>query len=159
MGSPIDKKFYVTEFMTCISGQRAFRKRFNKNPPPRAARQGRVDNSENQGYYCMKKSDGHSHVSEDELRHMETNFNQSPKTSVQKASLELQMPNTTLWQVQCRQVCMKTYKLTITWKLEPEDCPNMENICKTLQAEMAFRDHTIFHSGLPHPACGVLKIM
>jgi hypothetical protein len=28
-----------------------------------------------------------------------------------------------------------------------------------LQAEMAFRDHTIFHSGLPHPACGVLKIM
>jgi hypothetical protein len=61
MTSPIEKSFSVIEYAktnSCTSVQRAFRKLFLMDPPPRASTQRRSDNFRNQGCICKKTSSG-----------------------------------------------------------------------------------------------------
>jgi hypothetical protein len=67
---------------------------------------------------------------------VEATFNRSPKISVWKASCDLQMSKTTVWQVLDIQVHMKPYKCTMIDRLEPEDCPKRKYFREPFQAEM-----------------------
>jgi hypothetical protein len=111
MTSPTETNFCATEFAkssSCTSVQLCFRKRFRKDPPPRASMQRWSDNCENQGCICKKETSGRPRVSD------EATFNRSVRKSVRKGSCELQMPKTTLWQVLRRRVRMKPYNATLT---------------------------------------------
>jgi hypothetical protein len=83
------------------NAQRAFRKCFRTDPPPRASVQTWSDNFENLGWICKKKSSGRPRVSD------QATFNRSARKSLWKGSRELQL------QVLHRRVRMKPYNATL----------------------------------------------
>jgi hypothetical protein len=75
-----------TKTNSYTSVQRAFRKRFRTDPPPRASVQRWSDNLENQGCTCKKKSSGRPRVSDEAVRQVDATFNRSARKSVRKES-------------------------------------------------------------------------
>jgi len=96
------KIFCVREFIKTQSAtavQRAFRLRFNTQPPPRKSICRWNHQFEQIGCLLKGKSSGRPRVSEENVTRIQESFERSPRTSTRRASRELGIPQPTVWHV------------------------------------------------------------
>jgi len=109
------REFIKTESATVV--QRAFRLRFNIQPPTRKSICSWNHQFEQIGCPCKGKSSGRPIVSEENVRRIEENFERSPRKSTRRASRELGIPQPTVWRVLRRRVLFKPYRLQLVQAL------------------------------------------
>jgi len=96
------KIFCVREFIKTASAtavQRAFRLRFDIQPPMRKSICRWNHQFEQIGCLCKDKSSGRPRVSEENVRRIEESFELSLRKSTRRASRELGIPQSTVWHV------------------------------------------------------------
>ena len=96
------KNFCVREFLKTESAtavQRAFRLRFNSQPPTRKSICRWNHQFEQIGCLCKGKSSGRPHVSEENVRRIQESFERSLRKSTRRASRELGITQPTVWRV------------------------------------------------------------
>ena len=91
------REFIKTESPTAV--QRAFRLRFNIQPQTRNIICRWNHQFEQIGCLCKDKSSGRPLVSEENVRRIEESFERSPLKSTRRASIELRIPQPTVWRV------------------------------------------------------------
>jgi len=94
--------FFVREFIKTESAtavQRAFRLRFNIQPPTRKSICRWNHQFEQIGFLCKGKSPSQPRVSEKNVRRIQESFERSPRKSTRRASRELEIPQPTVWRV------------------------------------------------------------
>jgi len=99
--------FYVREFIKTESAtavQRAFRLRFNIQPPTRKSTCRWNHQFEQIGCLCKGKSSGRPRVSEENVRRIQASFERSPRKPTRRARRELGIPQTTVWLVLRRRI-------------------------------------------------------
>ena len=109
------KNFCVLEFIKTESAtvvQRAFRLRFNFQPPTRKSICYWNHQFEQICCPCKGKSSGPSSVSEENVRRIEKSFESSPRKSTRRASRELGIPQLTVWRVLRRHLLFKTNEVS-----------------------------------------------
>jgi len=89
------REFIKTESATAV--QRAFRLRFNIQPPTRKSICRLIHKFEQIGCLCKGKSSGRPRVSEENVRWIQVSFERSPHKSPRRASRELGIPQPTVW--------------------------------------------------------------
>jgi len=95
------REFIETESATAV--QRAFRLRFNIQPPTRKSICSWNHQFEQIGCQCKGKSSGRPLVSEENVRQIQESIERSPRKSTGRASRELRIPQPTGWRVlRCR---------------------------------------------------------
>ena len=102
MATRDSKAFCVLQFAkseSVISVQRAFRVKFKCDPPCGKNIRRWYSQFETTGCLCKGKSTGRPTVSEENVDLVRASYLRSPKKSVRKASLELQLAKTTVWKV------------------------------------------------------------
>jgi len=105
------KIFCVREFIKIESAtavQRAFRLRFNIQPPTRKSICRWNHQFEQIGCLCKGKSSGRLRVSEENVRRIQESFERSPRKSTRRASRVLGIPQPTVWRV-------LRYRLLFNW--------------------------------------------
>jgi len=98
MATKQHKTFCVREFIK-TAVQRAFRLRFNIQPPTRKSICRWNHQFEQIGCLCKGKSSGRPRVSEENVRWIQDSFERSPRKSAGRASRELGIPQPTVWRV------------------------------------------------------------
>ena len=101
--------FMKTKSATAV--QRAFRLRFNIQPPTRMNICRRNQQFEQISCLCKGKSSGRPRVSEENLRRIKVSFERSPRKSNRRASTELGIPQPTLWRVLRRRLLFNCFHL------------------------------------------------
>jgi len=91
------REFIKTESATAV--QRAFRLRFNSQPPTRKSICRWNHQFEQIGCLCKGKNSGRPRVSEANVRRIQENFKRSPRKSTRRARRELEIPQQTVWRV------------------------------------------------------------
>ena len=108
------RKFIKTE--STIAVQRAFRLRFNIQPPTGKSICRRNHQFEQIGCLCKCKSYGQPRVSEN-VRRIQENFERSPRKSTYRASTKLGIPQPNFWRVLRRRLPFKPYLLQLVQTL------------------------------------------
>jgi len=103
------REFIKTESATAV--QRAFRLRFNIQPPTRKSICRWNHQFEQIGCLCKGKSSGRPRVSEENVRRIQDSFERSPRKSTRRASRELGIPQPTVWRVLRRSLLFKPYHI------------------------------------------------
>ena len=132
--------FCVREFIKTASPtavQRAFRLRFNIQPPTRNSICRWNHQFEQIGCLCKGKSSGRPRVSEETVRRIQESFECSPCKSTRRASRELGIPQPTVWHVLRRHLLFNRVHLfespcTISWG-GPQKQIFIQNFVKTGQ--------------------------
>src|SRR5215469_13153260 len=113
------KIFCVSEFIKTESAtavRRAFRLRFNIQPPTRKSICRWNHQVEQIGCLCKGKTSGRPRVSEENVIRIQESFERSPRKSTRRASRELGIPQPTVWRVLRPRLLFKTviskYRLT-----------------------------------------------
>ena len=104
------KIFCVREFIKTGSAaavQRAFRLRFNIQPPTRKNICRWNHQFEQIGCLCKVKSSGRPRLSEENVRRIQQSFERSPHKSTRRASRELGIPQPTGWRALRRRLLFK----------------------------------------------------
>ena len=109
------REFIKTESATAV--QRAFRLRFNIQPPTRKNIWRWNHQFEQIGYLCKGKRSGRPRVSEENGRRIEESFERSPRKLTRRASRELGIPQATVWRVLRRRLLFKPYRLQLVQAL------------------------------------------
>jgi len=109
------REFIKTESATAV--QRAFRLRFNIQPPTRKSICRWNHQFEQIGCLCKGKSSGRPRVSEENVRRIQESFERSPRKSTSKASRELEIPQPTVWRMLRRRLLFKSYHLQLVQTL------------------------------------------
>ena len=91
------RQFIKTESTTVV--QRAFRLRFNIQPPTRKSICLWNHQFEQICCLCKGKRSGRPRVSEENVRRIQESFERSPRKSTRRASRELGIPQPTVWRV------------------------------------------------------------
>jgi len=91
------REFIKTESATAV--HRAFRLRFNIQPPMRKSICRWNHKFEQIGCLCKGKRSGRPRVSEENVRRIQEYFERSPRKSTRRASRELGIPQPTVWSV------------------------------------------------------------
>ena len=91
------RHFIKTESPTAV--QRAFRLRFDIQPPTRNRICRWNHQFEQTACLCKGKSSGRPRVSEENVRRIQESFERSPRKSTRRASKELGIPQPTVWRV------------------------------------------------------------
>ena len=99
------REFIKTESATTL--QRAFRLRFNIQPPTRKSICRWNHQYKKIGCLCKGKSSERPRVSEENVRRVEESFERSPSKSTGRASRELEIPQPTVWRVLMRRLLFK----------------------------------------------------
>ena len=89
------REFIKTESPTAV--QRAFRLRFNIQPPTKNSICRWNHQFEQIGCLCKSKSSGRPRVSEENVRRIQETFEGSPRKSIRRASREMGIPQPTVW--------------------------------------------------------------
>ena len=124
------KIFCVREFIKTQSAtavQRAFRLRFNIQPPTRKSICLWNHQFEQIGCLCKGKTSGRPRVSEENVRRIQGSFERSPRKSTRRASRELGIPQPTLWRVLRRHLLFNWVSFLITLYY----APSIHNIHQT----------------------------
>ena len=126
----MEKAFCVLEFdknnlWTCV--QRKFWTGFSKQPPDQRTIQ--KWNAKFKGVcLCSRKRIAPS-PSTETIERVRNIFQRSPRKSIRKASLELQMPSTTVWRVIRKHLLMIPHKLHLLQHLKDTDKSAREDFC------------------------------
>lgn len=145
-----EKAFCVLEFAKTESWtvvQRAFRRKFGKEPPKRKSIVRWHGKFITDGCLCPAKRTGRPSTSEDVIEQVRTAFQRSPRKSIRRASRELQCPTTTVWRVLRRRLHMTPYKLQLVQQLKDTDKPARRDFCIAMQQKMeddGFDDRLVF---------------
>ena len=99
------REFIKTESATAV--QRAFRLRFNIQPPTRKSICRWNHQFEQIGCLREDKSSGRPRVSEENVRRIQERSQRSPRKSTRRASRELRIPQPTVWRVLRRRLLFK----------------------------------------------------
>ena len=105
------RDFIKTQLATAV--QRAFRLRFNIQPPTRKSICRWNHQFEQIGCLCKGKSSGRPRVSEENVRRIQESFQRSPRNSTRRASRELGIPQPTVCRVLRRRLLFKSYRLQL----------------------------------------------
>jgi len=103
------RELITTESTTAV--QRAFRLRFNIQPPTRKSIYRWNHQFEQIGCLCKGKSSDRPRVSEENVRQIQESFERSPRKSTRRASIELGIPQPTVWSVLRRCLLFKSYHI------------------------------------------------
>jgi transposase len=153
-----EKSYCVLEFAKTNSVtvvQRHFRTRFGRRPPTRQSIYDWCNKFETTGCLCKGKSSGRPRVAEETVERVRAVYQRSPKKSTTRASLELQVPQQTVWKILRKRLKMTPYKLQILQHLREDDkikrldfCSEMlqrneedDNFCERI----IFSDESTFH--------------
>jgi len=96
------RQFIKTESATAV--RRAFRLRFNIQPPTRKSICRWNQQFEQMGCLCKCKSSGRPRVSEENVRRIQESFECIPRTSTRRASREFGISQPTVWRVLSRRL-------------------------------------------------------
>ena len=91
------RELIKTESVTAV--QRAFRLRFNIQPPTKKSICRWNHQFEQIGCLCKGKSSGRPRVSVENVRWIQESFERSPRRSTRRVSTELAIPQPTVWHV------------------------------------------------------------
>jgi hypothetical protein len=134
--------------------QRAFRLRFNFQPPTRKSICHWNHQCEQIGCLCKGESSGRLRVSEENVRRIQERFESSPCKSTRRASRELGIPQPTVWRVLRRRLQFKPYRLQLVQALRPKDKRKRVEFCNRMLQNMEddtflplliFSDEATFH--------------
>lgn len=98
----VEKAFCVLELAKTNSVtvvQRRFRTKYGKSSPTRQSIYDWYKQFENTGCVCKRKSTGRPPVSEEQIDRVRDVYVRSPGKSTRSASLELQIPQPTVWKI------------------------------------------------------------
>jgi len=109
------REFIKTGLATAV--QRAFRLRFNIQPPTRKSVCRWNHQFEQISCLCKGKSSGRPRVSEENVRRIQESFERSPSKSTGRASRELGIPQPTVWRVLRRRLLLKPNRLQLVQAL------------------------------------------
>ena len=145
----MEKAFCVLECdknnsWTCV--QREFRTGFSKQPPDRRTIQKWHTKFKEEGCLCSRKRIASS-PSTETIERVPNIFQRSPRKSIRRASLELQMPSATVWRVVRKHLHIIPYKLHLLQHLKDTDKLAREDFCTEMQVmleEDRFDDHVVF---------------
>jgi len=105
------REFIKTESATAV--QRAFRLRFNIQPPTRKRICRWSHQFEKIGCLCKGKSSARPHVSEEKVRRIQESFEHSPCKSTRRVSRELGIPQSTVWRVLRHRLLFNWIRITL----------------------------------------------
>ncbi|PSN48585.1 hypothetical protein C0J52_14665 [Blattella germanica] len=123
--SKVEKAYCALEFArtgAVVTVQRNFTRRFNKPAPHRNCISCWVQQLQETGCLCSKKSPGRPQTPAVTVNRIQAAY--SPTKSTRRASNELQIPQTTVWRILRKRQHFKQYKLQFLQTLKPETCPN-----------------------------------
>ena len=121
------REFIKTELAT--AAQRAFRLRFNLQPPMRKSICRWNHQFEQISCLCKGKSTGRPRVSEENVRRIKESFERSPRKSTRRASTELGITQPTVWRGLKRRLLFKPYRLQLVQALRPNDKRKRVEFC------------------------------
>ena len=135
--------------------QRHFRRRNGKPPPTKQSVYDWSKKFQEIGCLCKDKSSGRPPVSEEMVERVCETFTRSPRKSTTRASLELQMPQQTVWKILRKRVRMIPYKLQLLQALSCDDQRVRYSFCMSMQQwneedddffnRLIFGDESTFH--------------
>ena len=145
----MEKAFCVLEFdknnsWTCV--QRKFCTGFSKQPPDRFTIQKWCGKFKKEGCLCSQKRIALL-PSTETIKRVRNIFQWSPRKSIRRASLELQMPSTIAWRVVRKHLHMIPYKLQLLQHLKDTDKSARKDFCTQMQMmleEDGFDDRLVF---------------
>ena len=106
------------------------------------------------GCLCKGKISGRPRVSEENVRRIQESFGRSPRKSIRRASIELGIPQPTVWCVLRRRLLFKPYRLQLVQALRPNDKRKRVEFCNcmlqnmeddTFLSRLIFSDEATFH--------------
>lgn len=112
----VEKAFCVLELAKTNSVtvvQRRFRTKYGKSSPTRQSIYDWYKQFENTGCVCKRKSTGRPPVSEEQIDRVRDVYVRSPGKSTRSASLELQIPQPTVWKI-----LRTVWKTSFLYKME-----------------------------------------
>jgi len=146
------REFIKTESATAV--QRAFRLRFNIQPPTKKSICRWNHQFEQIGCLCGGKNSGRPRALEKNVRRIPESFERSPRKSTRRASRELGMPQPTVWRVLRCRLLFKPYRLQLVQAVHPNDKRNRVEFCDrmlqnmeydTFLPRLIFSDEATFH--------------
>jgi len=116
--------------------QRAFRLRFNIQPPTRKSICRWNHRIEQIGCLCKGQCSGRPRVSEENVRQIQESFECSPHRSIGRASRELGIPQPTVWSVLRCCLLFRPYRLQLVKALRPNDKRMCVEFCDRMLQNM-----------------------
>lgn len=146
----VEKVFCVlelekTQSVTIV--QRRFRQHFQKDPPGRKSIYDWHKKFKNTGSVCKSKTSGRPSLVEDRVEQIRASILRSPKKSTPRISVELQIPQSSVWRILRKRLKMKPYRLQMLQQLRDDDKVKRLAFCVEIQTrfeEDGFIDRLIF---------------
>jgi hypothetical protein len=139
-------------FRSRVQVRREFRRKYRRSPPQGQAIIRWYKKFKQTGCLAQQKGAGRPIISDEAVENIRTAFHQSPTKSTRRASLELQIPRSTIQKVLHKNLKLKSYKMKLVQELLPSDLPKRKNFCQTAidfgyqQRELiVFTDECTFH--------------
>lgn len=162
MTTPQEKAQCVSWFIETKSDtqvQRNFRTKYGKVPPARSSIREWHKKFMDTGSVLHKKGAGRPRTSEENIESVRVAFTRSPTKSIRRASMQLQIPRSTVHKVLHKNLRLYAYKVQLLQALLPQDKPRRQqfavNMLDRLDADegfltrVCFSDESTFHvSGL-----------
>ena len=126
MSTPQEKAQYVSWFIETKSDIQAWqnsRCKYGRKPPAQPTIQAWHKKFMETGSVLQKKGAGQPQISEEEIESMQVAYTRSPRKSTCGASMQLQIPHSTIYKVLHRNLQLYAYKVQLLQALNPEDKP------------------------------------
>lgn len=158
MAEKQEKSFCVLEYAKCSSVtkvQRAFVRKYGKAAPGHQSILRWFRQFRDTGCLCKGTSTGRPRVSEETVERVRQSFVRSPQKSTVRASLEMGIPQKTVWNVLRRRLHFKPYRVQLVQHLIPGDYGRRMEFCTRMLEAMGndegfagtltFSDEATFH--------------
>jgi len=126
MATPQQKAFCVLRFNKCESviTVRDFRRTYGTDAPTAQSIRRWHQTFQDSGCLCAQKRSGRPRTSDENIERVRQSFVQSPQKSTRRASLELDLPHSTVWRVLRCRLTLKAYRIQLLQALLPDDKQN-----------------------------------
>jgi hypothetical protein len=124
MASPQERAqcvVWFSETKSPITVQRIYRRIFEKDPPDKKIIKAWYDKFLAAGSVLLQSGSGKKHTSDETVEHVMEAFQRSPTKSIRRASLELNIPRSTVHKVLHKPLRLYAYKVQIVQAVEPND--------------------------------------
>jgi hypothetical protein len=156
MASGPQKAFCVSAYMkSVVTVQRQFRRKYGRSPPSQASIRAWYKPYVTDGCVCKRKNTGRPSVSAEHVETIRQSFVRSTHRCVRRASKELNVHKTTVWQVLRKHLHLRPYRLQILQQLKPTDKVKRCDLCcsflgklavdDTIMNKLVFSDEATFH--------------
>ena len=112
---------WLAELQSVTSVQRRFRNRYGRQPPTRKSIRFWDNKLRTTGSLLRVKSPGKLRTSEEKVNRIRETFQRSPRKSIRAASLQLQIPRSTVHDVLHKRLRLRAYKIQMVHAIKPND--------------------------------------